>query len=208
MDNYTNNYDKLQQQPFSQPPTAQNEVDDIAAPVHGDPVGADDAGTFEKFSRLQDLKEQLKHKLFEPKPGVSPARQKTMVLLVPILFVVFVFMMLRFCLPAGTSASVAPEPETTNTAAAEHEQLQWQKPSLWPDDIRDPMNSAAGQNTDSQQTEINISGIVHSDNPSVIINGRLLRAGQQVADMEIVEISRSSVKLKDQNGQTQTYQVE
>jgi len=46
----------------------------------------------------QQMREQTKNKLFTPKPGVSTTRQKTMMILVPILLIVLIFILIRISL--------------------------------------------------------------------------------------------------------------
>ncbi|MBN2138922.1 MAG: hypothetical protein JW720_14025 [Sedimentisphaerales bacterium] len=82
---------------------------------------------------------QVAKKLFAPKPGVSPARQKVMVLAVPLLLVVFIVVVTKFVgLPSfAVKAPVIPVPKL-NTAAAADEPI-WQKPEPYPAGLRDPM---------------------------------------------------------------------
>lgn len=53
----------------------------------------------------QQMQEQTKNKLFAAKPGVSTTRQKTMMILVPILLVVLIFVLIRVSLAPTVAGS-------------------------------------------------------------------------------------------------------
>jgi len=78
-------------------------------------------------------------KIFSPKPGVSPARQKAMVLLVPVLAVVLVVVLAKSLgIPSlKTKEPVIPKP--TMPVGAAPTEIAWQKPEPYPTGLRDPM---------------------------------------------------------------------
>lgn len=209
MGNFVNEYDKAQAKPpldaqASQPPAdepRQSALPDEHLPLSDQAIPAHDP------SPCMDFKERLRQKLFEPKPGVSPTRQKAMVILIPLLFVILVFMMVRLYGPSSTTAAPAAQPRTTTQASQQPQRQLWQKPGAWPEDIRDPMKPLGGEQ-ERQMPEIDVSGIFHGSEPSAIINGHLVRQGQEFEGMRIMSITSRSIEFQTEQGQTWIYQVE
>jgi hypothetical protein len=175
----------------------------IAAPVH------------EVISRgqpewLEHILQSIKDKLFEPKPGVSPARQKAMVVLVPVLFI---GMVLAFFKVLGSSPDKTVASNTFNPSgaiAAATNNITWQAPPPYPKDLRDPMKLGAVESAtaDPGQTgDIVIKGILYSvENPSAIIGIDIVHVGSTVSGATITKINEDSVEF-EMNGKKWTQKV-
>jgi hypothetical protein len=182
--------------------------------------------------------QQLVKKLFAPKPGVSPVRQKAAVLLVPVLFVALVVLLSRafdISLSSffGTKETVAPEPVIPAGTATTTE-IAWQKPDPYPAGFRDPMqltdemaariNAEAQakvdavkqnqENTDTTQPqttaagELSVTGILFSDDNPAAV------IGKRIAHVGDVIAGAKIVKINkksvelEKDGQTSTQTVE
>lgn len=155
-------------------------------------------------SKLQEFIAQCKSQLFEPKPGVSSARQKTMVLLVPVLLVAFIFILVQVFGGGPGNTQAASATGTKNASADETQQdLSWQKPEPYPEDLRDPMQrvfTGRIKNAEDGQTgdfKILLKGIVHSnDKSTAVISDRLFHEGDTINGVTIREISKDKVILE------------
>lgn len=87
--------------------------------------------------------QRIAAKIFAPRPGVSPARQKATVLLVPVLAVVLVVVLAKSLgIPSlKTREPVIPKPPTP--VAAVPTGIAWEKPEPYPTGLRDPMQLTA-----------------------------------------------------------------
>ncbi|MHC4328059.1 MAG: hypothetical protein ACYSWW_08065, partial [Planctomycetota bacterium] len=83
--------------------------------------------------------QRIKDKLFAPKEGVSSARQKVMVVLVPVLAVVMIFMFRQVLGESPSRAKGDTKSDTSVVAVADSgDEIDWKIPGLWPGEIRDP----------------------------------------------------------------------
>ncbi len=159
-----------------------------------------------------NLWQQVNNRLFPPKPGVSPARQKAMVILVPVLAIVMIFMFRQVLSTSPRRTEGATDANTPVVAAAKssHE-IDWQLPDVLPAIDRDPTKlpeqAAATSNTDPNQaaTEpatgtFDVRDIVYSkDKPSAVVNAHIVYIGHKVGDATIVQILRDGVEF-EKNG--------
>ncbi|MHC4692409.1 MAG: hypothetical protein ACYS67_06685 [Planctomycetota bacterium] len=166
-------------------------------------------------SALQQAVQRIKDKLFAPKPGVNPARQKAMVVLVPVMFI---GMILAFYKVLGGGSGETPGPKvitpSNNTTTAGSSTINWKIPALYPTTLRDPMlfKKAAvipttGDPDKTTTEEITIKGILYSEeDPSVIIGIDILHEGDKVSGATIVKINQNSVEF-EMNGKKWTQKV-
>ncbi len=163
-------------------------------------------------SALQQAIKRIKDKLFAPKPGVSPARQKAMVVLVPVMFI---GMVLAFYKVLGGGEGETPGPNvitpSNNTTAAASSAIDWKIPELYPTTLRDPMQfkkeEVTPTDTPKKTEEIIIKGIIFSEeDPSVIIGIDILHEGDKVSGATIVKINQNSVEF-EMNGKKWTQKV-
>jgi hypothetical protein len=160
-------------------------------------------------SALEQAVQRIKDKFFAPKPGVSPARQKAMVVLVPVMFIGMVLAFYKV-LGGGPDDTTGPKViKPSNTIAAASSTIDWKIPDLYPTTLRDPMQFkkevVTPTNTNPDKTEeITIKGILYDDeNPSVIIGIEILHEGDKVSGATIVKINKDSVEF-EMNGKKWT----
>jgi len=193
--------------PPKAPPTEKPKADEKKAAKVQMPVEIKPAGP----SALEQVVQRIKDKLFAPKPGVSPARQKAMVVLVPVMFI---GMALAFYKVLGGGPGETTEPKIfkpSNVAAAATSTIDWQIPEAYPTTLRDPMqfvSVATPTVTPDEPEKITIKGILYSEeNPSVIIGIEILHEGDKVSGATIVKINEDSVEF-EMNGKRWTQKVQ
>ncbi|MFZ0033604.1 MAG: hypothetical protein WAK60_01275 [Sedimentisphaerales bacterium] len=141
--------------------------------------------------------EQIKSKLFAPKPGVNTTRQKMTVILVPVLLIVLVFVFIRtFSTPSRkiTGPKIGP---VKAAVAGSDSKVDWQAPELYPTTLRDPMQFGPAK---GDTGGLIVKGIVYSeDNPSAVIGNRIVHQGDKVSDVAIIKINEDSVEFEANN---------
>lgn len=158
----------------------------------------------------QQKLEQIQGKLFAPKPGVSPTKQKVTVLAIPVLFIVLVFVFIRvFSTPsqnmAGPGVSVP-----VRAAAASDTKVAWQVPDPYPATLRDPMQfgPATYEGGQADSTGLIVKGIVYSKiNPCAVVGDKMVHQGDKILGAVVVKINESSVEF-EANGKKWTQKVQ
>jgi len=159
------------------------------------------------------LWQQIKDKLFTPKPGVSPTKQKAMVIMVPILAIVMIFAFRQVLSKAPRKTKGTENDDTpavvSNTNSGD--EIDWQIPEPITIIARDPIQLPDESNaqTPDQNTEQNgatntenqglimIKDIVYShDKPSAVIGSRIFYEGDDINGMTIININRDSVEFE------------
>lgn len=159
------------------------------------------------------LWQQIKDRLFTPKPGTSPARQKAMVIMIPILAIIMIFAF-RQVLSKSPRKTKGAENEDTpavvSNAGSGHE-IDWEIPEPITAMSRDPIKlpeqtdpENPEQNTEENETEdkpgqrvITIRDIVYShDRPSAVIGTKIVYVGDKVNDATILKINRDSIEFE------------
>ena len=204
-------------QQFSPPPpretAPQPSVNKSQAPPPPSPKAASpktqktDAAAVAAQSTLNKLFTKLKTKLLKPKRGTISARQKVMTVLVPVLFVIFIFVFVRlFSAPARKPAG-PPKAVKKDTAVAA-DKISWKVPAPWPETFRDPMKLVSATTASAENSDIVIRGIVYSDdNPAVIIGTQVLHQGAKVAGATVIKINEDEVEF-EMNGKKWTQKVQ
>jgi hypothetical protein len=154
--------------------------------------------------------EQIKSKLFAPKPGVSTTKQKMMVILAPVLFVVLIFVFIQaFSTPSrkitgpGTSGPV-------KAVAASDSKVDWQVPNPYPTTLRDPMQfgPVTTQTGQADTAGLIVKGIVYSkNNPCAVIGDQIVHQGDKVLGVVIIKINENNVGF-EVNGKKWTQKVQ
>lgn len=165
------------------------------------------AGNGRKASWQQTL-EQVKNKLFAQKPGVSTGRQKMMTVLIPVLFIVLVFVFIKVLSPpvAGTRSSTGPG--SSNVAAGSVSRIGWQIPAPYPSTLRDPMRLGSATTAQADTGELTVTGIVDSqDGACAIINDVIARVGDKVSGATVMKIDKDGVEF-EMNGKRWTQRVQ
>jgi hypothetical protein len=139
--------------------------------------------------------EQVKAKLLTPKRGANPAKQKVMILAMPVLMVVFLFVIIQ-AIKAPSGATVKPSNKASAATVAFNGKINWELPAVVPDNLRDPMVfGAAGLGRESA-SGIVVKGIVYSeDNPCAVVGDRIVSAGDTVGGATVVKINPNSVEF-------------
>jgi hypothetical protein len=159
--------------------------------------------------------QQIKDKLFTSKEGVSPTKQKAMVIMIPILAVVMIFALRQVLSKSprktrGAGTDGAPV-VITNTDTG-HE-IDWKIPEPITIIARDPIklpDEGDAQNTEQVEqndttVEITIGTVVirdivySEDRPSALIGSKIVHVGDVINGITIVKIDRDSVEF-EKNG--------
>jgi hypothetical protein len=143
---------------------------------------------------------QIKNKLFIPKDGVNASRHKATVILMPVLLVIFVFIIVRVSSQPSPKAAHAQDLGKANvgsSVAIPEKKINWQIPEPYPATLRDPMpagSSAAGQGGD---VNLIVKGIVYSeDRPSAVVGNQIVHQGDKVSGATVVKINKNNVEFE------------
>jgi hypothetical protein len=153
--------------------------------------------------------QRIKDKLFAPKEGVSPTRQKAMVVLVPVLFI---GMVLAFVKVLGSGPSKTDGPKIfkpPNPIAAAASTIDWLIPPPYPTTLRDPMQFVSATTVDQDEPGgLIVKGIVYSEDSSfAIIGTEIVHEGGTVSGATVVKINPDSVEF-EMNGKRWTQKVQ
>ena len=154
------------------------------------------------------LWQQIKDKLFTAKPGVSPAKQKAVVIMVPVLAIIMIFAFRQVLskAPHQTEGAGTDDTPVVANADAGHE-IDWKIPEPIAVIMRDPVklpDESNTQNGDPNETTgevttgtIIVRDIVYShDKPSAVIGSKIVYVGDKVYDATIVKINRNSIEFE------------
>ncbi len=158
------------------------------------------------------LWQQIKDKLFTPKPGSSPTKQKAMVIMVPVLAIImiFVFRQVLSKAPRKTKATgIDDTPVVVANADSSHE-IDWKIPEPIAVTMREPIklpdesntqNPEQNETTSKVTTEtIIVRDIVYSkDKASALIGSKIVYVGDIINGATIVKINRDSIEF-EKNG--------
>jgi len=160
---------------------------------------------------LQKMWQQIQGKLFLPKPGISSARQKTMAILIPVLFIVLIFVLVQVFGPSGRKIKAITKNNTTNiVGAGANSKIDWQIPALYPTTLRDPMQLGSTATIQAEPGKLIVRSIVYSENrskSSVSIGNQIVHEGETVLGATVVKINKNSVEF-EMNGKKWTQQVQ
>jgi len=160
--------------------------------------------------------QQIKDKLFTPKPGSSPAKQKAMVIMIPILAIImiFVFRQVLSKSPRKTKGIENDDTPVVVSNAGSGNEIDWHIPEPITIIPNDPVQLPDETNTQNpeQNTERNgdqngstntenqgliIRDIVYShDKPSAFIDSRIIYEGDEINGMTILKINRDSIEFE------------
>jgi len=154
------------------------------------------------------LWQQIKNRLFAPKPGVSAARQKVMVILVPVLFIVLILVATMVLAPSR-KVTRPPKAKPPTIVAVADTKIDWQVPPPYQATLRDPMQpvpSAIILGKTEPKTEVVepvkpeklvVKGILYSDdNPSAIIGTQIVHQGDKVSGATVIKINKDGVEFE------------
>ena len=149
----------------------------------------------ENFSRNID---QIKNRLLTPQPGVSPARQKVMVILVPVMFVVLIFVLGRIFGTSGAKARTTKEfVPAVKSFDALNDRVNWNKPESYPARLRDPMDPDSKDGEDGGRGNLVVRALLYSeDKPMAVVSEKVVGEGDVVLGATIVNINKDSVQFE------------
>ncbi len=167
-------------------------------------------------STSQSFWQQIRNKLSKPKSDVSTTKQKATVVMIPLLFIVLIFMLFRGGV-FGTSAGhiEAPVEDTASgvATAGTNTKIDWEVPAPYPTTLRDPMRLVPVETPQTAQTETRktikliVKGILYSeDNPSAVIGNSIVHEGETIRGVSVIKISTDSVEF-EMNGKKWTQKV-
>lgn len=147
--------------------------------------------------------EQLKAKLLTPPEGVSPAKHKATLVMIPALLVIVVAVFGRNFISAGGGVKGTSETQENIeiAAVAPKTEIQWQKPLLYPENLRDPMtrySSFSGTET-AVSGDIVVRGIAwSSDKPAAVIGTKIMYVGDAIQGATIKKIMKDGVEFESE----------
>ena len=155
------------------------------------------------------LWQQIKDKLFTPKPGSSPARQKAMVIMVPALAIimVFVFRQILSKAPSQTEGAGIDDAPVIVANADTGNEIDWKIPEPIAVITRDPIklpdesNTQGGEQNETTGNDttgtIIVRDIVYSkDKPSAVIGSKIVYVGDEINGATIIKINRASIEFE------------
>ena len=163
------------------------------------------------------LLQQIKDKLFTPKPGVSPTKQKAMVIMVPVLAIIMIFVLRQILSksPRRTEGAGTDDVPVVVANTDSGNEIDWKIPEPIAVIMRDPIQlpDESGtqnpeQNGDQNETTsevttgvIIVRDIVYSkDKPSAVIGSKIVYVGDIINGVTIVKIDRDSIEF-EKNGE-------
>jgi len=158
---------------------------------------------------LLQIWQKISGKLFAAKPGVDANKQKVMVILMPVLFIVLIIVLTQVLSGPAPKAAVAQNGSAANAAAALPDKVDWQIPAPYLATMRDPMQKGAGLSvTGAQDGELAVRGILYSqDKPSAVIGSQIVHQGEKVSGVTVQKINKDSVEF-ELDGKKWTQQIQ
>ncbi len=148
------------------------------------------------------LWQQIKGKLFREEPGVNNTKQKIMIILIPVLFIIMIFMFRQVLskAPRETKGSTNDDSPVAKTVGSDSE-IDWRIPEPIPMKMRDPIKPGVvtvipnTEQTDSNNTGmLSVRGILYSqDKPSAVIGDKIVHLNDKIDNATIVQIDRDFV---------------
>jgi hypothetical protein len=151
--------------------------------------------------------QKIKDKLLAPKPGVSGTRQKVTLVLVPVLFIVLIFVAISVIVPPRKARR--PPQGSLATAAGSGTKIDWEIPPPYPATLRDPMQAAPSaiipgktrpgtkEAEAAKSGRMVVKGILYSDDkPSAIIDTQIVHEGDKIYGATVVKINKDSVEFE------------
>jgi hypothetical protein len=195
------------ERPTPQRPAAKNLYEPQNPPEEAAPAKQPKVAPLAEAAR-PSLWQQINNRLFPPKPGVNPVRQKAMVILVPVLAIVMIFVFRQVLSKAPRQTQGATEEAAPLVAAASsNNDIDWQIPEPLPATMRDPIKVSdqsspndtqpSATPTEEKTHAIDVRDIVYSeDKPSAFMNGRIVHVGDKIGDTTIIQINRNNVEFE------------
>jgi hypothetical protein len=161
-------------------------------------------GNFNDNPSGKSTAKPMKKKLHLKSTERSSSRQKLMYLLIPVLAVVFIFVLRQVFSKSPNKSQAAPTGNTPVQPSAKHAsdgEINWKIPEPLKAEIRDPVKHGvpAASNTTVEPNKAGIDvlyvkGILFSaDKPSVVIGKKIIHLNDEYNGVKVVEINRDYV---------------
>ena len=159
-------------------------------------------------NQLMEIWEKISAKLFVEKEGVDVKKQKMMAVVIPVLFIVLIFVFSKV-LRSPSRGVAKPNPAgSSNPTAAVDKRQHWQIPEPYPESLRDVMQFNAADAASITRGLIAVRGIVYSeDNPSAVVSDQIVHEGDEIEGATVVKIYKDRVEF-EMNDKTWIQKVE
>jgi len=160
-----------------------------------------------KNSGLEKMVKKISDKLLAPRPGVNPAKQKAMLVLIPILSVVLIVVFTQVLKTPSRGSNRTVKTNAGMSFLDESTQIDWRRPEVYPSTLRNPMKIVTS-GTEQQTGELILKGILYSrENPSALFSNQIVNEGDKISGVTIVKINEDSVEL-EKDGKKWTQRVQ
>ena len=132
----------------------------------------------------------------------ASAKNKKMMLMMPVLILVFIFVLTRALKQPAQCSAIIQNPIQTNSAGDSADnsakQSNWQIPDVYPADLRDPMQAvSSASDSNSASGDIVVKGIMYThDRPTAVINDKILHQGDKISGAVILKINKKNVEFE------------
>lgn len=158
---------------------------------------------------------KMKKKLLGAKGGAVGARQKVMAMLVPVLFMAFIFVLMPYFKRPSRKIAEARGAEAKKGSVEVIDKIDWEIPDPYPAVFRDPMEGhPVGAKPGAETTIIGkamklvVKGIIHSkDRPAAVIGTKIVHEGDTISGAKVLKIYPDSVEF-EMNNRKWTQKVE
>lgn len=149
----------------------------------------------------------------EQQKAKGDTRQVVMVVLIPLLFVILAYILWGSIFPPSSAApnqsssAVKATANASSFTSSSQASTKYSQAAIYPENLRDPMAvasvSSTSSGTDVQTGGINVKGILFNatdiEKSSAIIGNKVLKVGDKIDDIEIIEITRTEVEFKNKD---------
>lgn len=161
---------------------------------------------------LQKIWQQIESKLLAPKSGGNTAKQKAMMILMPVLFIVLIIVLVKVFGTTPRKTIGAPKRTGASIAGAGTKNLiDWEIPEPYPTTLRDPMQLGLRTTSQIETEKIVVTGILRSDDDpsasSASIGKEIVHEGEKIFGATVVKINKDSVEF-EMNGKRWTQKVQ
>ncbi len=180
------------------------------------------SGNAQVVTIKRSLMHRIKDKLFTTEAGGSTTKQKTMVTMMPVLFII----LLVFAFRGGVfgkkvrKTNAFGQDNVSNVATADsNNEIDWEIPAPYPTTLRDPMRLGPEENAQIEtetetETETRtvptliVKGILYSeDSRSAVIGSQIVHEGDQIRGVTVVRINKDSLEF-EMNGKKWAHAVQ
>jgi hypothetical protein len=141
--------------------------------------------------------DKLFGKFLASKPGTNTSKQKAMILLMPVLLIVFIFVLTRSLRTPAPRLTKDTDKNDASLSMVFNGKIDWELPSVYPDNIRDPMVFGSSTQKKEEPDRPVVKGIVFSeDNPCAVVGDRIVTEGDVVQGATVIKINSDSVEFR------------